>query len=363
MNILTESRFIRALYRQPVDKTPIWLMRQAGRYLPEYRALRQKEPNFLKFCQTPSLACEATLQPLARFPLDAAIIFSDILTIPHAYGMALDFIEGEGPCFQEALRTENSIYALPVIDPEQELRYVMDAIRMVKKTLDHRVPLIGFAGSPWTIATYMVEGKSSKSFSQIKKMLYGEPQLLAHLLAHLSASVSNYLIAQIEAGVDAVMVFDTWGGVLSQSDYLNYSLKYMEEIVKKIQSVMNKKNKKIPIILFSKGVGPLLAEMAKTGCDALGVDWTLSLKDALQLTGKKVALQGNIDPAVLYAEPNIIQQQVAAALESYGHFPGHIFNLGHGMNPDMDPEKVAALVECVHTLSVPYHQSQVVTCP
>ena len=358
---MSEHRFIRALLRQPVDKTPIWLMRQAGRYLPEYRALRQKEPNFLKFCQNPILASEATLQPLNRFPLDAAIIFSDILVIPHAYGMALDFLEGEGPCFAVPVRTEAMIKQLPVIDPEIKLHYVMETIRLVKKELKNRVPLIGFAGSPWTIATYMIEGKGSKSFSQIKKMRYQEPAVLAQLLSHLSESVSDYLIAQIKAGVDAVMVFDTWGGVLSPEDYLVYSLHYLERIVKKIQNVFN--NQKIPIILFTKGVGKNITEMAKTGCDAVGVDWMLSLKEALQLTRNTVALQGNIDPAVLYGNKKTIQEAVIRALDSYGSMPGHVFNLGHGMHPDIDPDKVAYLVEQVHALSLPYHQRMVAACP
>jgi len=358
---MSEHRFIRALLRQPVDKTPIWLMRQAGRYLPEYRALRQKEPNFLKFCQNPELACEATLQPLNRFPLDAAIIFSDILTIPHAYGMALDFIEGEGPCFQTPLKTEAAIKQLPHIDPEIELRYVMDTIRLAKKALNNRVPVIGFAGSPWTIATYMVEGKGTKSFSQIKKMRYQEPQLLANLLSHLSTSISDYLIAQIKAGANAVMVFDTWGGVLSPNDYLDYSLQYMEIIIKNIRQALPTQN--TPIILFTKGVGKNIIEMAKTGCDALGVDWTLSLKEARQLTEQKVALQGNIDPAVLYGDEKTIQQAVRTALDSYGFSSGHIFNLGHGMHPDIDPIRVAYLVEQVHALSMPYHQEMPITCP
>lgn len=352
--VLSEHRLIRALFRQPVDCTPVWIMRQAGRYLPEYLAVRQQTKDFLTLCKTPELACQVTLQPLARFPLDAAIIFSDILTIPDAFNMGLYFEEGEGPCFLEPITCSADIAKLPNLDPEVELRYVMDAIRMVKRELNNKVPLIGFAGSPWTIATYMVEGESSKSFSKIKKMLYSDPSALHQLLSKLSSNIMRYINAQIMAGVDAVMIFDTWGGILSYADYLEFSLRYMEDIVKNTMRVNN--DKKIPIILFTKNGGLSLEAMAATGCDALGLDWTMSLERARKRVGHQVALQGNLDPAVLYAEPHYIQKEVKRILAEYGIGPGHIFNLGHGINPDTDPEKVATMINAVHTESTQYHK-------
>ena len=353
--MLNEHRLIRALFRQPVDRTPVWIMRQAGRYLPEYREVRQNAGDFLTLCKTPELACSVTLQPLARFPLDAAIIFSDILTIPDAFKMGLSFKEGEGPCFERPISSIKDIENLPTIDPEIELKYVMDAIRMVKQELKGKVPLIGFAGSPWTIATYMIEGQSSKTFSKIKKWMYREPFALKQLLAHLSVTIAEYLNAQIKAGADVIMIFDTWGGVLSPDDYLNFSLCYMEEIIKNMRRHHN--GKPIPIILFTKGVGQNLFSMACSGCDALGLDWTLSLDRARQLIGHKVALQGNLDPAVLYADKKYIEREVKRLLEQFGAGPGHIFNLGHGIYPDVDPENVSVMIEAVHSMSVKYHQT------
>lgn len=352
--VVSEHRLIRALFRQPVDRTPVWIMRQAGRYLPEYLEVRRKAKDFLTLCKTPELACQVTLQPLSRFPLDAAIIFSDILTIPDAFKMGLYFEEGEGPRFLEPIRFSADIAKLPDLDPEVELRYVMDAIRMTKQELNNKVPLIGFAGSPWTIATYMVEGQSSKSFSKIKKMLYSDPNAMHQLLAKLSSNITRYINAQIKAGADAIMIFDTWGGILSPESYLEFSLRYMEDIVK--NTLRTEGNKKIPIILFTKNSGKNLAEMAVTGCDALGLDWTMSLGDARQLVGHQVALQGNLDPAVLYAAHDTIHSEVKKLLAEYGAGPGHIFNLGHGINPDTDPEKVATMINAVHTESTQYHK-------
>jgi uroporphyrinogen decarboxylase len=351
--MVSKHRLIRALFRQPVDRTPVWIMRQAGRYLPEYLAVRREAKDFLTLCKTPELACQVTLQPLARFPLDGAIIFSDILTIPDAFNMGLYFEEGEGPRFLKPISTMADIENLPELDPEIELRYVMDAIRMAKRELNNKVPLIGFAGSPWTIATYMVEGQSSKRFSKIKKMMYGNPEALHQLLLKLSSNITRYINAQIMAGADAVMIFDTWGGVLSPENYLEFSLRYMEKIVKNVIRVNG--NKKIPIILFTKNGGYSLAAMAATGCDALGLDWTTSLAHARQLVGHQVALQGNLDPAVLYAKQDIIEAEVKRVLSAYGKGPGHIFNLGHGIHPDTDPEKVAIMINAVHTESAEYH--------
>ncbi len=345
----SEHRFIRALLRQPVDRTPVWIMRQAGRYLPEYREVRKAAKEFLTLCKTPELACQVTLQPLERFPLDAAIIFSDILTIPDAFQMGLSFAEGEGPRFERPIRSLEDIEQLPTLDPEVELKYVMDAIRMTKHELQGRIPLIGFAGSPWTIATYMLEGQTSKTFAKIKKFMYAEPVALHRLLTHLSNTLIQYINAQIMAGADVIMLFDTWGGILSLADYMTFSLNYMEEIVKKV--IRQHNGKPIPIILFTKNSAQYLNSMANTGCDAIGLDWTISLESARSLIGDRVALQGNLDPAVLYAEPDCIRREVARVLKQFGTGPGHVFNLGHGIYPDIDPEKVAVMVEAVHSLS------------
>lgn len=353
MSPLKNDRLLRALLRQPVDRTPVWIMRQAGRYLPEYRNTRAHAGDFMQLCQTPELACEVTLQPLARYPLDAAILFSDILTIPDAMGLGLRFTTGEGPSFLHPVRDEKAIAKLGVPDPEDGLRYVMDTVRLVRQALEGRVPLIGFSGSPWTLATYMVEGGASKTFSVIKSMLYREPALLHQLLTTLAQAVAVYLNAQIAAGVQAVMLFDTWGGILTPRDYEQFSLQYMRNIIK--QLTRTHADQPIPIILFTKNGGAYLEAIAESGCDAVGIDWTLPLHDARARIGEKVALQGNMDPALLYAAPNRIQTEVETILASYGHGTGHVFNLGHGIHPDIPVEHVAALVEAVHRFSPHYH--------
>ena len=353
MTELKNDRFLRALLRQPVDMTPVWIMRQAGRYLPEYRATREKAGSFMQLCTTPELACEVTLQPLKRFPLDAAILFSDILTIPDAMGLGLHFADGEGPQFRNPVRTAADVKRLAVPDPEDKLRYVMDAVRLIRRELDGQVPLIGFAGSPWTLATYMIEGGSSKDFAQIKKMLYDQPALLHQLLATTARAVTEYLNAQIAAGAQAVMVFDTWGGALSPRDYREFSLRYMQEIVSGL--TREAEGRKVPVVLFTKGGGQWLESMADTGCDALGIDWTTDLKDARARVGKRVALQGNMDPSVLYASPDRIRAEVETVLASFGQGSGHVFNLGHGIHTGINPDHVAALVEAVHVESRKYH--------
>ncbi|UCH54237.1 MAG: uroporphyrinogen decarboxylase, partial [Pseudomonadota bacterium] len=338
---LTNDRLLRALLREPVDVTPVWIMRQAGRYLPEYRATREKAGDFTTLCRTPELACEVTLQPLRRFALDAAILFSDILTVPDAMGLGLYFTEGEGPRFERPVRTKHDIDALGVPDPEGELRYVMDAVRLIRQELRGSVPLIGFAGSPWTLATYMVEGGGSKEFAQVKRMLFDAPELLHSLLATLARAVTLYLNAQIAAGAQAIMVFDTWGGVLTPRDYTAFSLRYMRNIVHGLTRTAQ--GRRVPVILFTKNGGQWLEAMASTGCDALGLDWTTDMGAARARVGQQVALQGNMDPAVLYAGPARIQAEVGAVLESFGPGSGHVFNLGHGIHPHIDPAHVSAL--------------------
>jgi len=336
------SRFLRALARQPVDATPVWIMRQAGRYLPEYRATRKRAGDFLTLCKTPELACEVTLQPLARFPLDAAIVFSDILTIPDAMGLGLSLVEGVGPRFAKPIRTAADVARLGVPDPETELRYVTDAIRLIKHEID--VPLIGFCGSPWTLATYMIEGGSGSDFALVKKMLYNEPDLLQQLLELLARASGEYLRAQIAAGVDAVMVFDTWGGILSTPAFDRFSRSYIAAVVKSVGGA-------VPMIVFTKGGGGWLESMAELGCDALGLDWTTDIADARRRVGQRVALQGNMDPACLRAGASAISAEAIDILDRFGPHPGHVFNLGHGITPDIDPENVALLVETVHTHS------------
>ncbi len=340
MTALKNDRFIKALLRQPVDKTPVWIMRQAGRYLPEYREVRAKAGDFLTLMQTPELACEVTLQPLRRFDLDAAILFSDILTIPHAMNLGLHFEAGEGPVFDHPIRSASDINQLKKPIPEKHMPYVFDTIRRIKKELNGQVPLIGFAGSPWTLATYMIEGGSSKNFSLAKGMLYQEPKLMHQLLKLLSDSVADYLNAQIEAGVDAVMIFDTWGGVLSEQAYKDFSLSSMQAIIAQLN--------KTPSIVFTKGGGLWLEDMAKIGCNALGLDWTINIGDARKRVGDKVVLQGNLDPAVLYSDPETIRREVKKILNDFGNHPGHIFNLGHGIHPDINPDHVKVLVDAVH---------------
>ena len=350
---LQNDRFIRALLRQPVDATPVWMMRQAGRYLPEYLKVRKQAGSFMSLCTNPELACEVTMQPLERFPLDAAILFSDILTIPDAMGLGLYFETGEGPRFRKPVRTAADVKALAVPDPETELRYVMDAVRLIRRTLDNRLPLIGFSGSPWTLATYMVEGGSTKTFSRSKGMLYNEPQLLHRMLGTIADAVIAYLNAQIAAGAQAVMIFDTWGGVLTPQDYSDFSLQYMRKIVDGL--TREYEGERVPVILFTKGGCQWLEIMADTGADALGLDWSTDLAMARKRVGDRVALQGNLDPAVLYAAPEVIRDKVAAVLAAYGKGSGHVFNLGHGITPDVKPEHAGVLVDAVHELSAPYH--------
>lgn len=353
MTDLKNDRFLRALLRQPVDVTPVWMMRQAGRYLPEYRATRERAGSFMQLCTTPELACEVTLQPLDRFPLDAAILFSDILTIPDAMGLGLSFNEGEGPRFERPLRTAADIQALPIPDPEIELRYVMDAVRLIRRELDGRVPLIGFSGSPWTLATYMIEGGTSREFALIKTMLYDQPALLHALLDKLARTVALYLNAQIAAGAQAVMIFDTWGGALSHAAYHEFSLRYLTQIVALLKREHD--GRRVPVTLFTKGGGQWLEAIAASGCDAVGLDWTTDIGAARALVGDRVALQGNLDPMVLFASPERIRTEVAAVLASYGAGSGHVFNLGHGILPGVDPAHAGAMVEAVRALSTAYH--------
>ncbi|MBM5812900.1 MAG: uroporphyrinogen decarboxylase [Gammaproteobacteria bacterium] len=348
------DRLLRALLRQPVDRTPVWIMRQAGRYLPEYRATRARAGSFLALCTTPELACEVTLQPLQRFPLDAAILFSDILTIPYAMGVGLSFETGEGPKIERPIRSAADVAALPVPDPHTELRFVIDAVSLIRRELGGRVPLLGFAGSPWTVATYLVEGGSSRDFVRIKHLLYGAPATLHALLDKLAQATLLYLNAQIAAGAQALMLFDTWGGVLTPAAYREFSLAYMQRIVAGL--TRERAGARVPVILFTKGGGAWLERMAGTGADALGVDWTTDLAAARRQTGGRVALQGNLDPAVLRAPPAVIRDEVGRVLASYGPGPGHVFNLGHGVTPDVDPEHVAALVAAVQELSPACHR-------
>jgi uroporphyrinogen decarboxylase len=351
---MKNDRLLRALLRQPVDRTPVWMMRQAGRYLPEYRAVREKAGDFLTMCKTPELACEVTLQPLRRFPLDAAILFSDILTIPDAMGLGLHFVEGEGPKFRTPVRTAADIGRLGTPDPESELRYVMDAVRLIRRELGGAAPLIGFAGSPWTLATYMVEGGGGHDFAIIKKMMYDAPEQLHALLGKLAMAVRNYLNAQVRAGVQAIQIFDTWGGVLSPDAYALFSLTYIREVVEGL--VREHDGRRVPVIVFTKGGGQWLEAMVGTGCDALGLDWTTDLDDARLRVGNRVALQGNLDPCVLYASPARIREQVAALLADFGPHDGHVFNLGHGILPDVNPEHAGAMIAAVQELSPAYHR-------
>jgi uroporphyrinogen decarboxylase len=350
---LKNDRLLRALLRQPVDVTPVWIMRQAGRYLPEYREVREQAGDFKTLCTTPELACEVTLQPLKRFPLDAAILFSDILTIPDAMGLGLHFVEGEGPRFERPVRSADDIARLRLPDPETELRYVLETVRLVRRELAGAVPLIGFAGSPWTLATYMVEGCGGTEFACVKKLMFDEPESMHRLLELLARAVTACLNAQIAAGVQAVMLFDTWGGVLTPRDYREFSLRYMTEIVRGL--AREAEGRRVPVILFTKNGGAWLEAMAESGCEALGVDWTTDLKEARARVGQRVALQGNMDPCILYASPARIREGVAAVIESYGSGPGHVFNLGHGIHPQVEPDKVAVFVDAVHEFSRKYH--------
>jgi len=348
---VTQSVFMRSLQKKAVERTPVWLMRQAGRYLPEYLQVRAKAGDFLSLCKNPQLACEVTLQPLRRFALDAAILFSDILTIPDAMGLGLYFAEGEGPCFTNPLRTISAIENLPIPSATDELQYVMDAARLIRQEMPANLPLIGFAGSPWTLACYMVEGGSSRDFKRILQLMYTEPAATHQLLEKLTASIVAYLSEQVRAGVNALMIFDTWGGILTSANYQAFSLNYMGAIVKQLHA----EHPHIPVILFTKGGGQWLPKIAQTGCDAIGVDWTCDLNVARAQVGNYVALQGNLDPAVLRASPQCIRAQVKQTLADYGYGSGHIFNLGHGITPDIPPEHVTAMVDAVHEFSPQYH--------
>lgn len=350
---MKNDRFLKALRCETVDTTPVWLMRQAGRYLPEYRATREKAGSFLDLCQTPELACEVTLQPLRRFDLDAAILFSDILTVPEAMGLGLYFVTGEGPHFRHPVRDAAAIDRLGVPDPEGELRYVMDAVRLIRRELNGSVPLIGFAGSPWTLATYMVEGGPSKDFRRVKALLYDQPATLERLLDKVADAVTAYLNAQIDAGAQALQIFDTWGGVLTPDAYRRFSLAYMQRILAGLRP--DAEGRRVPTILFTKGGGPWLEAIADSGCDAVGLDWTIAIGEARHRVGDRVALQGNLDPAMLYARPETIREAVGGILADYGDGPGHVFNLGHGVTPEVDPEHVATLVDAVHELSPRFH--------
>jgi len=345
--------FLRALLRQPTPYTPIWIMRQAGRYLAEYNQTRARAGSFLELCKSPDLATEVTLQPLARFPLDAAILFSDILTIPDAMGLGLYFTEGEGPRFERPLREEWEIRDLSVPDPDSHLRYVLDAVRQIRKALSGEVPLIGFSGSPFTLACYMVEGRGKSDFVETKRMLYARPDLLHRILDVNARAVIAYLNAQIEAGAQAVMVFDTWGGMLSHAAYHEFSLHYMQRILDGL--TRSRDGEIVPRVVFTKGGGPWLESMAQIGADALGLDWTVDIGEARRRVGSRVALQGNLDPAVLLSTPEVVRAQAGKVLQSFGAGAGHVFNLGHGVSQFTPPANVAALVDAVHELSRPFH--------
>ncbi|SIQ00137.1 uroporphyrinogen decarboxylase [Aquipseudomonas alcaligenes] len=354
MSALKNDRFLRALLKQPVDVTPVWMMRQAGRYLPEYRATRAKAGDFVSLMKNPELACEVTIQPLDRYPqIDAAILFSDILTIPDAMGQGLYFETGEGPRFKKVVSSMADIEALPIPDAEQDLGYVMDAVRTIRRELNGRVPLIGFTGSPWTLATYMVEGGSSRDFRKSKAMLYDNPQAMHALLDKLARSITVYLNGQIQAGSQAVQIFDSWGGALSSAAYQEFSLRYMKQIIDGL--IREHDGRRVPVILFTKGGGLWLESMAETGAEALGLDWTCDIGSARQRVGDKVALQGNMDPAVLHAKPAAIRAEVARILAAYGPGNGQVFNLGHGITPEVPPEHAKAFFEAVHELSAQYH--------
>jgi uroporphyrinogen decarboxylase len=345
--------FLRALLRQPTEYTPVWMMRQAGRYLPEYCETRKRAGSFLELCKSPDMATEVTLQPLDRFPLDAAILFSDILTVPDAMGLGLYFSEGEGPKFERPLKTEAEIKALRVPDIGKDLKYVTDAVSQIRKALDGSVPLIGFSGSPWTLSCYMVEGGSSDDYAKVKTLMYKEPKLMHHILEVTAQSVIAYLNAQIEAGAQAVMIFDSWGGALSHSAYHEFSLPYMQRIVDGL--IKEKDGVRIPSIVFTKGGGLWIESIAQIGCDAVGLDWTMDIGVARQKVGERVALQGNIDPTVLFATPDVIRAEVEKVLSSFGFGSGHVFNLGHGISQFTNPDNAAALVQAVHELSKKYH--------
>lgn len=354
MTELKNDRFLRALLREPVDVTPVWMMRQAGRYLPEYRATRAQAGDFMALCTNPELACEVTLQPLRRYALDAAILFSDILTIPDAMGLGLYFETGEGPRFRKTVRSAAEVEALPVLDPEKDLGYVMDAVRTIRRELNGAVPLIGFSGSPWTLATYMIEGGSSKDFHRAKVMAFDQPEVMHALLGKLADSVTAYLNGQIKAGAQVVQIFDTWGGALSHAAYLEFSLPYMQRIIANL--IRENEGRRVPVIVFTKNGGHWLEQIAASGTDAVGLDWTVDIGDARRRIGASVALQGNMDPLMLYAKPERIRAEVASILRSFGSGNGHVFNLGHGITPEVDPEHARVFIDAVHELSAEYHR-------
>jgi uroporphyrinogen decarboxylase len=353
MTPLKNDTFLRALLRQPTEYTPIWMMRQAGRYLPEYNATRKRAGSFLALAKTPALATEVTLQPLDRFPLDAAILFSDILTVPDAMGLGLYFAEGEGPKFERPVRDEEDVAKLAVPDPGAELKYVTDAVSEIRRALGGRVPLIGFSGSPYTLACYMVEGGGSDDFRLIKSMLYRRPDLLHRILDVNARAVTDYLNAQIAAGAQAVMIFDTWGGSLAHDAYREFSLAYMQRVVAGLRR--EAEGRRVPSIVFTKGGGQWLEAIVDIGCDAVGLDWTTDLGDARRRVGARVALQGNLDPNVLFSAPETVRREAGKVLASFGKGPGHVFNLGHGISQFTPPENADALVSAVHELSRPYH--------
>lgn len=354
MAALKNDRFLRALTGQPVDVTPVWMMRQAGRYLPEYRATRKLAGDFMSLCQSPELACEVTLQPLRRYAMDAAILFSDILTIPDAMGLGLYFSEGEGPRFHKTVRTAADVEQLPIPNIARDLGYVTDAVSLIRRELNGSVPLIGFSGSPWTLATYMIEGSGSKDFRHAKAFMYNQPEQMHLLLDKLAQSVTAYLNAQIAAGAQAVQIFDTWGGILTTQAYREFSLAYMKKIVTGL--TRESEGRKVPVILFTKNGGLWLQDIADSGCDCVGLDWTIEIGRARSLIGNKVSLQGNMDPSILYSTPDSIRAEVRRILASYGDGNGHVFNLGHGITPDVDPANVSAFVDAVHEYSAEYHR-------
>ncbi|GJM13329.1 MAG: uroporphyrinogen decarboxylase [Pseudohongiella sp.] len=351
---LKNDRLLKALLGEPVDVTPVWMMRQAGRYLPEYRATRKQAGDFLSLCKNPELACEVTMQPLRRYAFDAAILFSDILTIPDALGQGLYFAEGEGPKFHKVIRSAADVEALPEVDIAGELSYVTDAVSVIRRELNGAVPLIGFSGSPWTLATYMIEGGGSKDFRLAKQFMYNNPEAMHLLLEILADAVTDYLNAQILAGAQAVQIFDTWGGILTGNAYREFSLKYMSKIVSGL--VKENEGRRVPVILFTKNGGQWLESMADSACDALGLDWTTEIGDARARVGNRVALQGNMDPTILYASPAVIREEVATILKSFGAGEGHVFNLGHGITPEVNPDHVSHFVEAVHEHSEQYHR-------
>ena len=341
------DRLLRALAGKPVDATPVWLMRQAGRYLPEYRAVRERVGDFMALIREPALACEVSLQPLRRFDLDAAILFSDILTLPDAMGLGLHFVDGAGPRFERPVRHRRDVDALPSIDPERDLPFVQAAVRMIRREVDGRLPLIGFCGSPWTLAVYMVEGGADADFRRVRALAYEQPETLHQLLDRLAQAACSALCAQIAAGVQAVQIFDTWGGVLSAPAYLEFSLRYTERVIEGLSAAATQ----VPVIVFTKGVGERWRDVAACGCDALSLDWGSDLGVVRRALGDRLALQGNMDPAWLFCSPARLRGEVRRLLDAHGPGPGHVFNLGHGIYPDTDPQRVATLVDAVHAAS------------